>query len=69
MTAFKKYTEFELMYLAKFYEHDGMDLMAEVLERKPKTVAKKYTYLRDNGQLEHYRSLWDREDVNALERR
>jgi hypothetical protein len=65
----RPYSEYEMMYLAKFYERDGPYSMALLLERDKKAVCEKYRWLQKRNLLEHYRSLWDKEDVNALERR
>lgn len=63
------YSEYEMMYLAKFYEQDGSESIASLFGRNPKAISQKFYYLREKDLLEHYRSLWDKEDVNALERR
>ena len=65
----RPYSEYEMMYLAKFYERDGAESIAALFGRNQKAVSQKFYYLRNNKLLEQYRMLWDKEDVNALERR
>jgi hypothetical protein len=69
MKRFEPYTELEKMYIAKFYKHDGKTSIAIALNRSPESVQKQYFKMNNKNLLEHYRSLWDKEDVNALERR
>jgi hypothetical protein len=65
----KPYTQYELMYIAKFYESDGALSLAVLFDRPQKALSEKYYWMRRRNLLEHYRSLWDEQDVNALERR
>ena len=69
MKCFEYYTESEKMYIAKFYKHDGKTSVANALNRSSNSVQKQYLKMINKNLLEHYRSLWDKEDVNALERR
>jgi hypothetical protein len=69
MNVGKPYTQYELIYMAKFYEVDGPELMAVHFGRNLKAVCEKYRWMQRKNLLEHYRSLWDERDVNALERR
>jgi hypothetical protein len=69
MNVGKPYTQYELMYMAKFYESDGMESLAVLFGRNAKAVCEKYRWMQKRNLLEHYRSLWDEQDVNAPERR
>jgi hypothetical protein len=69
MNVGKPYTQYELIYMAKFYESDGAQSIAILFGRDHKAVSEKYYWMRRRNLLEHYRSLWDEQDVNAPERR
>jgi hypothetical protein len=69
MNVGKPYTKDELMYLAKFYESDGPYSLSLLFKRNAKAVHEKYRWLQRNHLVEHYRAMWDKQDVNAPERR
>ena len=51
----KKWTEEEVIYLAKHYKHDGVKSISLGLGRTCKAVKNKYEKLSKTGQLERYR--------------
>lgn len=58
----------DLIYIAKFYEHDGTD-MAILFNLTRGDISDFYYRMKRSGKLEMYRAMWDERDVNALERR
>ncbi len=58
----------DLIYIAKFYEHDGPD-MAIMFNITKANISNYYYRMKRAGRLETYRRMWDEQDVNALERR
>lgn len=65
----KPYSNYELMYMAKFYESDGAQSIATLFGRDHKAISEKYYWMKRRNLLEHYRAIWNQRDVNALERR
>lgn len=51
----------EKVYLAKYYEVDGEQLMAAALERPEYTIARTIKTMRKNGEWELYKNLSDEE--------
>lgn len=53
----KRFTEEELEYLCRFWEHDGQNLMADALDRDGKSLRSQVNYLRKSGKFEYYKKL------------
>lgn len=56
-TTRKQYSEAELEYLCKFWEHDGQELMACALDRPSKNLKNAVSRLRKSGKFEFYKNL------------
>lgn len=65
----KRLTDEQLSYIAKFYEVNGPVHCADALDITINTVFKRYIRMQATRTLEHYRWLWDKDDINRLERR
>lgn len=61
-------TEMEKAYFAKFYEIDGPLMMGDLLKVEANNLRDLFQRMKRNQRLEYYRSLWDKKNVNALER-
>lgn len=57
----KQYTTEDLMYICRFYEVDGPDMMAAAFDRSKKSMAELVRRLRKNGLYEQYKKQWDRQ--------
>lgn len=64
----KKMSEEELVYIAKFYEHDGILHVSAALERGTNSVAVRYRKMNEQGTLEAYRRKWDDQNINTIRR-
>jgi hypothetical protein len=53
----RKWTNEEIEYLVKFYEHDGSKSLAYALDRTDKDIRAKWLYLKKTGQLELYKKF------------
>lgn len=53
----KPFTESDLEYLCKYYDHDGGQLMAMALGRTVKVVLSKVAELRKKGLYDYYKNL------------
>lgn len=52
----KEYSESDLEYLCKFYEHDGAYMVALALGRTVASVMRKWADLKEKGLVEKYKS-------------
>lgn len=58
---YKPFTVYDMTYICKFWEVDGMELMAAAFGRSPKSLAELVRRLKRNGQFDQYRRLWDQQ--------
>ncbi|MFU0790680.1 MAG: hypothetical protein ACFWT6_12075 [Virgibacillus proomii] len=55
----KKFTNRELAYLCKFYNHDDRRTLSFALGRHEQTIDNKYRELQKQGLVDHYIQVWD----------
>ena len=53
----KPFTRNEMIYIAKYYDFDGRDLVGLALGRTPHTIQTKVSKMKLNGQWELYKTL------------
>jgi hypothetical protein len=55
----KPYTVGELMYLCRFYEHDGVKSLAFALGKPEQALTNVVIQLRKKGMFEYFKNKWD----------
>jgi len=62
----RPYTQLEREYICKFVERDGVESIADALDRTPKAISEQVALLKSEGTYEEYKRRYEAREMKEL---